>query len=139
MLIGEFSPSIDAKGRLHFPAKLREDLGERFIVTKGLDGCLFVYSYEEWKALENKIRALPLSKSRMLKRFFYAGAVEVEGDKQGRVIIPQNLREYAGLSKDVTVVGASTRAEIWDSARWASYCEDITPEMVAEAMDELGF
>ena len=65
--------------------------------------------------------------------------MEVEGDKQGRVIIPQNLREYAGLSKDVTVVGASTRAEIWDSARWASYCEDITPEMVAEAMDELGF
>ena len=139
MLIGEYTHSLDAKGRVNFPARLREDLGDRFIITKGLDESLFVYSLEEWNKLDQKLSELPLSKSRMLKRFFYAGAVEVEGDKQGRVIIPQNLREYAGLSKDVTVVGASTRAEIWDSARWASYCEDITPEMVAEAMDELGF
>lgn len=139
MLIGEYSHSLDQKGRVNFPARLREDLGDRFVITKGLDDCLFVYSLEEWAKLEEKLSELPLSKSRMLKRFFYAGAVEVEGDKQGRVIIPQNLREYAGLQKDVTVVGASTRAEIWDSAKWTSYCDGISSEMVAEAMDELGF
>lgn len=139
MLIGEYSHSLDAKGRVNFPARLREDLGDRFIITKGLDNCLFVYSLEEWTKLDAKLAELPLSKSRMLKRFFYAGAVEVEGDKQGRVIIPANLREYAGLNKEVTVVGASTRAEIWDSAKWNEYCDGVTSDMVAEAMDELGF
>ena len=83
MLIGEYNPSIDLKGRLHFPARLREDLGDKFIVTKGLDNCLFVYSLSEWAELEAKIKALPMSRSRTLQRFFFAGAVEVEPDKQG--------------------------------------------------------
>ncbi len=139
MLLGEYQHSLDAKGRVNFPARLREDLGERFIVTKGLDGCLFVYSYEEWKALENKIRALPLSKSRGLQRFFFAGAVELEPDKQGRILIPANLREYAGIEKDVMIIGASTRAEIWDLASWNASCEELTSDSVAQAMDELGF
>ena len=139
MLIGEFSPTIDAKGRLHFPARLREDLGERFIVTRGLDYCLFVYSPEGWAELEEKIKALPMSKSRMLQRFFFAGAVEVEPDRQGRILIPANLREYAGLEKDVTVIGASVRAEIWDAARYHAVNDAVSAEDVVHAMDELGF
>lgn len=139
MLIGEFQHSLDAKGRVIFPAKLREGLGSRFIITKGLDECLFVYSKEEWKSLEDRIRTLPISKSRTLQRFLFAGAADVEPDKQGRVLIPANLREYAELSRDVVVVGASTRAEIWDKAKWEKNCEELTPEMVASAMDELGF
>ena len=139
MLIGEYTPSIDAKGRLHFPAKLREDLGERFIITKGLDNCLFVYSLEGWAELEEKIKALPMSRSRTLQRFFFAGAVEVEADKQGRVLIPANLRQFAGLDGDITVVGASVRAEIWNSERYSALCNEVTADDVAEAMDQLGF
>lgn len=139
MLIGEFQHSLDPKGRVNFPAKLREGLGARFIVTKGLDNCLFVYSEEEWAVLAEKIRGLPMSKARGLQRFLFAGAVDVEPDKQGRVLIPANLREYAGLTKDIMIIGASVRAEIWDVDRWQQSCDDLTPDMVAHAMDELGF
>ena len=139
MLIGEYNPSIDLKGRLHFPARLREDLGDKFIVTKGLDNCLFVYSLSEWAELEAKIKALPMSRSRTMQRFFFAGAVEVEPDKQGRILIPANLREYAHLDKDVTVVGASVRAEIWDTAQYQALCSEVSADDVAAAMDELGF
>ena len=139
MLIGEYNPSMDAKGRLHFPAKLREDLGARFIITKGLDNCLFVYSLTGWAELEQKIKALPMSRSRNLQRFFFAGAVEMEADKQGRVLIPANLRQFAELEGDVTVVGASVRAEIWNSEKYNALCSEVTAEDVAAAMDELGF
>jgi len=139
MLIGEYQHTIDPKGRVSFPAKLREELGTQFVVTKGLDNCLFVYRLEEWRVLEEKTRTLPTSKARQIQRFLFAGAALVEPDKQGRVLIPQNLREHAGLSGDVTVVGVSTRAEIWDSARWAALGAELTSESVAEAMDELGF
>ena len=139
MLIGEYQHTLDPKGRVNFPARLRESLGSTFIITKGLDNCLYVYSMEEWKVLEDKIRALPMSKSRNLQRFFFAGAAEAEPDKQGRVLIPAHLREYAGLTKDVTVIGASVRAEIWDSERYQSSCEDLTSDSIAESMDELGF
>lgn len=139
MLIGEYEHTLDQKGRMSFPARFREDLGLRFIITKGLDGCLFVYSGAEWESLEEKIRALPMSKARTLQRFLFAGAAEVELDKQGRVLLPQNLREYAGLQKEVMVIGASSRAEIWDKARWQESCDAVTPDMVAAAMEELGF
>lgn len=139
MLIGEYQHSLDVKGRVNFPARLREGLGSRFFITKGLDECLFVYSEQEWAVLEDKIRALPLSKARGLQRFLFAGASEVEPDKQGRVLIPANLREYAGLDKDVMIIGASNRAEIWDRDRYLQSCDELTSEMVAEAMDELGF
>ena len=139
MLIGEYQHTLDPKGRVNFPARLRESLGSTFIITKGLDNCLYVYSREEWKVLEDKIRALPMSKSRNLQRFFFAGAAEAEPDKQGRVLIPAHLREYAGLTKDVTVIGASVRAEIWDSERYQSSCEELTSDSIAESMDELGF
>lgn len=140
MLIGEYSYSLDVKGRLNFPAKLREDLGEKFIVAKGLgDNCLFVYSKEEWKNIEQKLKALPLSKARSLQRFFFASACEAEPDKQGRIVLPANLREYAQLDKDVTVVGASNHCEIWSKENWESVCEQLDSATIASAMDELGF
>ena len=139
MLIGEYSHNIDAKGRLNFPAKLREDLGQRFIVTKGLDDCLFVYSLEEWERLEQKIKELPMSKACTIQRYLFSGAWEVEPDKQGRILIPANLREFAGLEKDVLVIGASNRAEIWNRSRWENACGDLNSDAIAQAMDELGF
>lgn len=139
MLIGEYRPTIDAKGRINFPAKLREALGESFVITKGLDNCLFVYRMGEWEKLVEQTASLPISKARTIQRFIFAGAVCVEPDKQGRVLIPQPLREYAGLSENVAVVGVSTRAEIWDAERWDKSNAELTSEAVAEAMDELGF
>jgi len=139
MLIGEYQHNLDAKGRVFIPAHFREVLGEHFIVTKGLDSCLFIYSIDEWKLLEEKIRALPLSRARNLQRFFFAGACDVEVDKLGRVVIPANLRKYAFLDKDVMIIGASNRAEIWDTQKWNDMCGEITPQAVVEAMDELGF
>lgn len=139
MLIGEYQHNIDSKGRVFIPARFREDLGEHFIITKGLDNCLFVYSLGEWQILESKIRGLPMSKSRNLQRFFFSGAVDVEADKQGRVLISANLRVYAGLQKSAMIIGASNHVEIWDQAAWEKICGGITSDSVAEAMDELGF
>lgn len=139
MLIGEYQHNIDPKGRVFIPARFRDELGEHFVVTKGLDGCLFIYSLEEWSGLEAKVRMLPLSKARNLQRFLFAGASEVEADKQGRVLIPINLREYASLDRETVITGVSNRVEIWDKSKWDSMCGNITPESVVEAMDELGF
>ncbi|GKH47911.1 MULTISPECIES: division/cell wall cluster transcriptional repressor MraZ [Anaerotruncus] len=139
MLTGQYTHSIDAKGRVNFPAKLREELGERFIITRGLDNCLFVYSVDEWDQLAAKLHELPISKSAPLNRFFFAGAAEAEPDKQGRVLLPAHLREYAGLDRDVTIAGVSNRAEIWDSERWEKQNEQLTAQSIATAMDELGF
>ena len=139
MLTGQYTHSIDAKGRVNFPAKLREELGERFIITRGLDNCLFVYSVDEWDQLAAKLHELPISKSAPLNRFFFAGAAEAEPDKQGRVLLPAHLREYAGLDRDVTIAGVSNRAEIWDSERWEKQNEQLTAQSIASAMDELGF
>ena len=139
MLIGEFFPSIDAKGRVNFPARLREDLGESFIITKGLDNCLFVYTLSAWQELSEKTMLLPTSKARKIQRFLFAGACEVTPDKQGRISIPQNLRDYADLNDEIAVVGVSVRCEIWNRDRWNEANEELTSESVAEAMDELGF
>src|SRR5699024_6841163 len=137
MLRGEYQHNIDPKGRVIVPSKFREDLGERFYVTKGLDGCLFVLSPTEWDKLQEKIMAMPISKARSLQRFFFSGAAEMEPDKQGRILLPQHLREYAGLTKDVAFVGASRRAELWDAARWRAFNAELTEDKIAEAMDEL--
>ncbi len=139
MLIGEYSHNIDAKGRLSFPSKLRDDLGLSFIITKGLDDCLFVYSLAEWENITEKINSLPVSKGRALARFFFSGACEVSPDKQGRVLIPQVLRTHANLTKDVIVIGASNRAEIWDKDKWEAACDSLDATSVEQAMDELGF
>lgn len=138
MLLGEYEHSIDTKGRLAMPAKLREGLGEHFIITKGLDGCLFVYDMNQWHLLEQKLSALPMSRkgARDFTRFLFSGACEGECDKQGRILLPANLRKYAGLEKDAVVVGVGARAEIWDAQRWAEYNE-ATAEAVTEQAEEL--
>ena len=142
MFMGEYNHTIDAKGRLIIPSKFRESLGEGFVITKGLDGCLFAYDNQEWNAFEEKLRALPLSRkdNRQFARFFLAGAAEVEVDKQGRILIPSNLREFAGLLKDVVLVGVAIRVEIWSKEKWDSLQEedDEAVEDIAERMSELG-
>ena len=142
MLIGEFEHSLDAKGRLIMPAKLRESLGEKFVLTKGLDGCLFAFSIDEWTNFEEKLKALPLSNrnSREFTRFFLSGATECEIDKQGRFLIPGNLRDAANLEKDCSIIGVGTRIEIWDKEKWNQYNSDenMSVEDIAENMTNLG-
>jgi MraZ protein len=123
MFMGEYQHAIDPKGRLIVPVKFREDLGDTFVVTKGLDNCLFVYPMNEWKNLEAKLKALPFTKAdaRAFVRFFFSGATECELDKQGRILLPVNLREYAQLERDVVVIGVSSRVEIWSKERWDNY------------------
>ncbi len=142
MFIGEYQHTLDNKGRVIMPSKFREGLGSDFIMTKGLDNCLFVYSREEWSVLEQKLRALPLTNrdARAFVRFFFAGATECVLDKQGRVLIPSNLREHARLKKDVVIIGVATRIEIWSKEEWDSYNEDesLSYDSIAEKMAELG-
>ena len=140
MLIGEYEHTIDAKGRLSMPSKLRRDMGEAFIVTNGLDGCLFAFSQDEWKNFETKLKALPLSdkNARNFVRFFLAGATECEIDKQGRFLIPGNLREAAKLEKEAVIIGVGTRLEIWNKEIWASKDEEISADEIAENMTMLG-
>ena len=142
MLIGEFEHSLDAKGRLIMPAKLRDSLGEKFVLTKGLDGCLFAFSIAEWTNFEEKLKALPLSNrnSREFTRFFLSGATECEIDKQGRFLIPSNLRDAAFLTKDCAIIGVGTRIEIWDKEKWNNYNSDenMSVEDIAENMTNLG-
>jgi len=142
LFYGEYQHTIDPKGRVIVPAKFREGLGERFILTKGLDDCLFAYSSEEWGNLEMKLKTLPLSSrdARAFVRFFFSGASECEVDKQGRTLIPSNLREYAKLDKDIYVIGVSTRVEVWDKDRWETYSRDdnLSADKIAEKMELLG-
>ncbi len=128
--MGEYQHTVDPKGRLFIPVKFREELGEIFVVTKGLDNCLFAYSMNEWKHVESKLKALPFTKAdaRAFMRFFFSGAAECELDKQGRILIPATHREYARLDKDVVVIGVSSRVEIWSKERWASYNEQSGKE-----------
>lgn len=138
-LKGTYYQSMDVKGRMTFPAKLRETIGERFIVTKGFDGCLFVYSLEDFEAMAAKIKALPLAHARNLQRSFMANACEVEADKQGRILIPPALREIAALEKEVVVAGVSDRCEIWDKQRWDDLNASVNDEMLMEALEGLDF
>ena len=140
MLIGEYEHSLDTKGRLIMPAKLRQDMGDKFIVTKGLDGCLFAFSQNEWLNFETKLKSLPLSdkNARNFVRFFLSGATECELDKQGRFLIPNNLRIAANLEKDTVIIGVGTRLEIWDKATWDKCDENISADEIAENMTMLG-
>lgn len=142
MFIGEYEHNVDAKGRVIMPAKLREDIGDKFIITKGLDGCLFAYSQVEWGNFEEKLKALPLAQknARNFVRFFLSGAVECEIDKQGRFLIPANLREYASLDKEIVIIGVGTRLEIWNKELWTNYSKDesISADEIAENMTILG-
>lgn len=142
MLIGEYEHSLDAKGRLIMPAKIREDIGEKFIITKGLDGCLFGFSQKEWTNFEEKLKTLPLTNknARDFVRFFLSGAIECEIDKQGRFLIASNLREYGALEKEAVIIGVGTRIEIWNKDKWKEYNseENISADEIAENMTMLG-
>lgn len=139
MLIGEFYHTIDPKGRVIVPQQLREDLGESFFVTKGLDECLFVYPTDGWVEFTNKIDSLPLSDAKDLQRFFNSRARMVQIDKQGRILIPQILRDFAGLKKDIVIVGASVRAEIWDKDRWDEFNDKMTAADAQALLKKMGF
>ena len=140
MLIGEYEHSLDVKGRLIMPAKLRQDMGEKFIVTKGLDGCLFAFSQNEWLNFEAKLKALPLSdkNARNFVRFFLSGETECEIDKQGRFLISNNLRNAANLEKEAVIIGVGTRLEIWNKETWQKCDDNISADEIAQNMTMLG-
>lgn len=136
--MGEYNHIIDAKGRIIVPSKFRESLGEHFVVTVGLDGCLFVYPSEEWQHFVEQLKNLPGNKeARQLQRYFMAGAADCEVDKQGRILIPSNLRQHAGLDKDIVFVGVLSKIEIWSKERWESNSYDNMDE-IADHMSEFG-
>ncbi len=142
MFIGEYNHAVDEKGRLAIPTKFRKELKGGAVVTRGLDNCLFVYSMAEWKKLAEKLSALPFSQAnaRAFARLMLAGAMDVEIDKQGRVVLPEYLRRYAGIAKDAVVAGLYGRIEIWDKKSWDAYKAKTEKDSndIAERMGELG-
>lgn len=142
MLLGEYNHTIDEKGRLIIPAKFRNDLGENVVICKGLEGCLFVYSQEEWESFVNELKSLPrMNKdARIFKRYFFGSASEGSFDKQGRVSVPASLRKAAHLEKDVVLVGVQDRVEIWDKALWEerSMVSEEDLDAIAERMEAIG-
>ena len=138
-MTGEFQHNLDAKGRLFIPVRLREELGDVFYVTLSPDKCLSAYSGESWQNFSDKVNAMPYVKQRMMRTLF-AHAAKCELDKQGRILLPQNLRDFAGLDKNVTVVGCNNHAEFWDSDAWNEInVVETTPENIAAVMEELDF
>ena len=144
MFMGEYRHAIDAKGRIILPADFRQELGVSFIITKGLDRCLFLYGQQAWEEMAAKLRALPLVRpeARAMVRFFFAGARTLECDKQGRFLVPANLRSYAGiaLKEDVILTGADSRIEVWSKAQWNEYTSEIEPDVtsIAACLADLG-
>jgi len=142
MFIGEYNHNLDIKGRLAVPVKFRSELGGSIIVTRGLDHCLFIFTKEEWQNLADKIMSLPLtqSNSRAFARLMLSGAVEAQVDSQGRILIPDYLREYAGLDKETVFTGVYNRVEVWDKEKWASYKTqtETDSDEIAERLGELG-
>ena len=140
MFMSEYNHTVDPKGRLIIPSKFRDQLGDEFVVSKGMDGCLFVYANEDWAAFEDKLTALPLinKEARQFARFFLSGAAQVEVDKQGRILLPQNLRDFAELTKDVVLVGVGSRIEIWSKDKWDNVSAEENMDDIAKAMEALG-
>lgn len=144
MLKGEYSHNIDPKGRLIIPSRFRDDLGENFVITKGMENCLYVYPEAQWAAFEEKLNALPTTtdkKARAFAHFFQGSAADGNLDKQGRTLIPAALREYARLEKEVVFIGMGQRAEIWDKGRWEERNAEIelNIEDIASDMEDAGF
>lgn len=142
MFIGEFNHSMDPKGRISMPSKFRDELGETFYITKGLDNCLFVFPLDEWQLFEEKLKALPMTNknARAFVRLFFSGASECAFDKQGRILIPQPLRDHAGIDREAVIIGTGTRVEIWSQNGWNGYIdpENIDYNEIAEHMADLG-
>lgn len=136
--VGEYQHTLDEKGRVALPARFRELLGPRFILARGLDECLFIYPQDEWDKLVDKLKSMPIAQSdfRSFARYFLAGAVEVETDKQGRFVLPSHLREHAGLTREVSILGVGNRLEIWDRNKWEEAKARIRTEFakLAEAV-----
>ena len=143
MFIGEFQHNLDSKGRITLPSKFRRELGNIFYITKGMDNCLFVFSEPEWNKIDEKISGLKLSsrESRGLARLFYAGAIDTSLDKNGRVLLPQTLRDYANLKKEAIIIGVSSRVEIWDKESWEKYNNDenLNYDILTEKMTDVNF
>lgn len=143
MFMGEYSHSLDAKGRLIMPARFREQLGDEFVVTKSPDKCLYVYTNEDWKSFEEKLAQLPITNkgTRQFVRFFLAGAAACEVDKQGRILLPAVLREYAQLDKEVILAGTSKRIEIWNKDRYLEDQKEYENNIddIAANMEAFGF
>lgn len=141
MFMGEYQHNIDSKGRLIIPAKFREHLGEQFVITRGLDKCLFGYPLSEWKEVESKLKTLPLTKkdARAFTRFFFSGATECEVDKQGRVNLPATLLQYAALEKECVILGVSSRIEIWSKLLWEEYFMESEESFAEIAENMIGF
>lgn len=138
-MTGEYQHTLDNKGRLFIPAKLRDELGEVFFITISMDRCLCAYSGENWATLSDKVSAMPYVKQRRMRPLF-AHAARCELDSQGRALLPQMLRDYAGLKKNVTVVGCNNHAELWDSELWSEvFAQETTPENIAAVLEELEF
>ena len=142
MFRGEYSHTVDAKGRLIIPSKFREQLGEECIVTRGLDGCLFIFESGEWEAYEEKLRKLPMTNknARSFVRFLSGGATPCEFDKQGRILLPATLRKFAGIEKDVILAGLPNRIEVWSEQKWNenNNYEEIDMDEIAGHLTELG-
>lgn len=142
MLLGEYRHSVDAKGRVAIPAKFRDELGTGAIVTRGLDNCLFIFGRHEWESLAAKLMALPLAQanSRAFVRLMLSGATDVELDGQGRALVPEYLRSYAGIEKDAVITGLYNRVELWDTRRWDEYKAktEHASEEIAEHLGALG-
>lgn len=140
--MGEYQHSLDEKSRLIIPARFRDDLGERFVLTRGLEHSLFLYPLPEWKAIEEKMKTLPTTQAdaRAFVRLFFSGAVECEPDKQGRISIPPHLREHAGIKRDSYILGVSTRIEIWAREVWEEYAKkaEESYETLAEKIIGIG-
>ena len=138
-MTGSYEHNIDAKGRLAIPSKLRDELGSTFYLAMGVDACLAVYPQSTWDRFTEKFASLPMSQSKKMRSLF-ANAARCELDSQGRIVIPQKLKKYAGIEKDVVIIGVHDRAEIWAAEKWAAEEEEeMTPEKMAQCMAELGF
>jgi MraZ protein len=142
VLLGEYRHALDSKGRLIIPARFREELGAKFVVTKGLDSCLFVYPEKEWMVIATRLQELPFTRAdaRAFVRLFLAGASEVETDTQGRILVSASLRLYAGIVKEACLIGVGTRVEIWDVEKWELYSQQSEAEFgaIADKMADLG-
>lgn len=139
MFIGEYSYAIDDKGRLNFPSKFKDQMGESFVVTRWLDDCLVAFPEQEWERIHALLAEKSIVKSRDVQRFLYAGAAEASPDKQGRILLPSHLRTHASLEKEVTLIGVGSHVEIWNTAAWQAMNERLRSGPIAAAMEELEF
>lgn len=138
MFLGEYNHAIDAKGRIFVPAKYRDDLGNTFVITRGIDSCLTVYPMAEWEKFSGKINEMPPTQARKIRRFIYANASDVEVDSQGRVLLSESLRTYAGIEKNAVIIGLGSYLEIWSDENWNKERETETSDEIADLMVALG-